>query len=394
MKKLFLTSIVMAFAMLLCNEIVAQQQAKSKQKVDPTKWTVIKQDGKYGFIDEKGKVVIEPTFDYVDGFSKEGVTNAKIDGKWGLIDKTGKWKVNPTFQWLAHCDDNLWWAQKDGKKGFIDKTGKWTERQESRYSVDRSYSKFSDGLAPVKSNDLWGYVDKTGKIVIEPQFKPDPQSFDHGVCVVKVEGNKYGIIDKTGKWIVEAKYPSIGYFCEDVVCVATPEGKVGFMDRAGKWVIEPKFDLRIGNKSGALSRFEEGIASVLSNGKFGIIDKTGNWVVEPQFEEQAFFYDGYSTIEKNGKKGVIDKKGNWVIQPKYCGGYNYSAAKNQFVVYNCNDNRITGKGVVDITDKVIIPLAYLFVEYNGTLYECVDYDMKMVYYYNTNGEIVYSKAYE
>ncbi|PSO79918.1 MAG: hypothetical protein BRC51_06045 [Cyanobacteria bacterium SW_12_48_29] len=29
---------------------------------------------------------------------------------------------------------------------------------------------FSEGLAPIKISDKWGYIDKTGEMVINPQF--------------------------------------------------------------------------------------------------------------------------------------------------------------------------------------------------------------------------------
>ena len=350
-------------------------------------------------------MVIQATFDYAENFTSEGLAAVKVDGKYGLIDKSGKWKVQPTFQWLTHCDNNLWWAKKEGEMGFIDKTGKWTKTQESRsYTINRDASKFDEGLAPVKSNDLWGFVDKTGKIVIEPQFTQVMQ-FDKGVCVVEIGGGsrrgmgKYGIIDKTGKWIVEAQYPEMGYFSEDVVCVATSQGKVGFMDRTGKWVIEPKFDLRNRNKKygdfdGSLSRFEGGLACVLSNGKFGFIDKTGNWVIDPQFVEMSFFRDGYADIEMDGKSGLIDKKGNWVIQPKYCGMQQYDSAKGQMVVYNCSGGMITGKGVTDVTGKEIIPLVYHSVEYSERtgLYNCMTWnettDAHTTYIINSSGQVL------
>lgn len=394
-------AVTLLCVLLLCNGIMAQQKkAQSTQKVDPTTWTVIEKDGKTGFIDKTGKIVIQPTFDYASCFTKEGLAEAKKDGKWGLIDKTGKWKVKPTFQWLSHCDNNYWWAKKDGKMGFIDKTGKWTEKQESRsYTVYDDNSKFHDGLARVKNNDLWGFVDKTGKIVIEPQFTYAEKCFQ-GACVVEVGGDgrlgtgKYGIIDKTGKWIVEAQYPHINFFTEDLASVVS-DGKLGFMDKTGKWVIEPRFDVHNRNKKygqwdGANARFEEGLACVLSNGKFGYIDKTGKWVIEPQFDEFGNFKDGYATAKKNGKWGVIDKKGNWVIQPTYCGAQNYKTAKNQFVVYNCSGNTITGQGVIDATGKIIIPLEYLSVWYEDPLYKCSDYNnSNIVYFIDSEGKTVY-----
>ncbi|MBB6215717.1 hypothetical protein HNQ80_001806 [Anaerosolibacter carboniphilus] len=57
-------------------------------------------DGKFGFIDEKGTIVITPRFDGVQGF-QEGRAIVSEDenyqSKYGLIDKTGKYIIPPKY---------------------------------------------------------------------------------------------------------------------------------------------------------------------------------------------------------------------------------------------------------------------------------------------------------
>ena len=67
---------------------------------------------------------------------------------------------------------------------------------------------FSEGLAAVKIHDnddeKWGYIDKTGKIVIQPQFS-QAGTFSEGLATVLIEnGTKknYVMIDKTGKIVI------------------------------------------------------------------------------------------------------------------------------------------------------------------------------------------------
>ena len=60
------------------------------------------------------------------------------------------------------------------KFGFIDKTGKFVIKPQYR----KAYS-FSDDLAAVEVSSRWGYIDKDGKMIIERQYE-DVNSFSHG----------------------------------------------------------------------------------------------------------------------------------------------------------------------------------------------------------------------
>lgn len=59
---------------------------------------------------------------------------------------------------------------------------------------------FCEGLAPaVLSGEKYGYIDKTGRVVIQPQFH-FASSFSNGVAFVAIDG-KPGYIDKAGHYI-------------------------------------------------------------------------------------------------------------------------------------------------------------------------------------------------
>ena len=58
---------------------------------------------------------------------------------------------------------------------------------------------FSEGLAGVMdANEKWGFIDKTGKVVISCQWK-GARDFHEGLALVKDANEKWGFIDKTGK---------------------------------------------------------------------------------------------------------------------------------------------------------------------------------------------------
>ena len=112
-------------------------------------------------------------------------------------------------------------------------------------------SNFSGGLARVYINNKYGFIDKTGKIIVEPQFD-SVYSFIEGLASVRVDG-KYGFIDNTGKIIIKPQFDTISYFSEGLASVFV-DGKYGVIDKTGKIVIESQL--------GPIGRFSEGLASI------------------------------------------------------------------------------------------------------------------------------------
>ena len=98
---------------------------------------------------------------------------------------------------------------------YIDKTGKIVIEPHKFASADSLFTSadsFSEGLARVKVgkrmsfNFKYGYIDKTGKIVIEPQFDW-AGNFSGGLAEIRADdsfGRFLGYIDKTGKYIWES----------------------------------------------------------------------------------------------------------------------------------------------------------------------------------------------
>ena len=53
-------------------------------------------NGKYGYIDSKGKVTVNPQFDAAEPFS-DGYAPVKVADRWGYIDKSGKLAIAPQY---------------------------------------------------------------------------------------------------------------------------------------------------------------------------------------------------------------------------------------------------------------------------------------------------------
>lgn len=275
-----------------------------------------KENKKWGYIDKSGEFVIEPQFDDADIFSS-GVAAVKVGDKWGYIDKTGNYVITPSLDEPTRFVEGLavMSSQDTGKSGYIDITGKFVV--EPQYEYASRY--FSEGMALVlKDADDFttaGFVDKEGKFLNIPIESLNYNGFfSEGLYAIRKKGEEYyGFIDKTGKFIIEPKFLSCGDFSEGLAAATTKDGgKYGYIDRTGNMVIKTDYDLTF--------PFSDGLAlvcsDVLSENRYGYIDKTGNYVVEPKFYGAESFSEGLALVyEKNIGEGFIDKTGKYVIEP-------------------------------------------------------------------------------
>ncbi|MGL5509860.1 MAG: WG repeat-containing protein, partial [Microcoleaceae cyanobacterium] len=163
-------------------------------------------------------------------------------------------------------------------------------------------------LFPVKQNDKYGYVNKSGDLIIPASFD-EAKDFFQNLASVK-QGETWGFIDNTGRLVIPAVYEKFAHFSEGLAGVKKTGEKYGFIDRQGKIVVEPQFD--------EVRNFSEGLAAVKKDGAWGFIDKSGNMVIDPEFRIGAgrgFFVSGLAAVQREdgSKYGYIDKTGKFVI---------------------------------------------------------------------------------
>ena len=72
--------------------------------------------------------------------------------------------IEPQFDGVRLFSEGLAHVWIGDKEGYIDKTGKMVIESQGDWAWE-----FSEGLACVAIDGKWGYIDKTGKMMIEPQ---------------------------------------------------------------------------------------------------------------------------------------------------------------------------------------------------------------------------------
>ena len=274
-------------------------------------WGRVSVDDKIGLLDENGWV-LAPQFDdaaVLGDIAAVAITiNEEEDiSKVGVVDKNGKWILEckeGAEIYLIDEDNCLLLAVIDEKYGFLNEKGWATE---PKYD---DVGRFSEDMISVREGDVWGFVDKTGKICIKPQFESlylDGPLFNEGLAVVASEG-KVGFIDKKGKWTIQPQYDGALPFSEELAAVLVGE-KWGYIDKTGKMVIQPSYD--------DVYYFSLGLAPVKVNGKWGFIDKTNKMVIQPQYDDTGMFDPdtGKAWVLigdwDTGTSGYIDKNGKF-----------------------------------------------------------------------------------
>ncbi len=350
------THLTLSFTIICLMILSFNAYSQSKQQKNSILLPVRIKD-KWGYINEKGKIVIKPNFwstgDFSEGFAivrdedrwfyyidengkpinngkkyrfaddfSEGLAAVQEnrDSKIGFIDSSGKLVIEPKFdsftgKIIGSFKDDLNYVYLDGKIGFIDKTGNFVIKPIFDGDATLNATPFSENLATIRQNGKYGFIDKTGEIKIVPQFET-VSPFSEGFAAISFDRLKFGYIDKSGKIVIEPKFDWAYSFSEGLAAVnigmawhghQKSGGKYGFIDKTGRVVIDVIFD--------AVNPFSEGLAPVLVDGKWGFIDKTGTIQIQPQFDWVEIFSQGLSRVTVKGKIGYINKSGKYIWKP-------------------------------------------------------------------------------
>lgn len=74
------------------------EQKESKDILKTNTLFLSKKDGKYGFVDKNGIVVVDYTYDDANEQNEFGYASVKKDGLWGCIDSKGNVKIIPAYE--------------------------------------------------------------------------------------------------------------------------------------------------------------------------------------------------------------------------------------------------------------------------------------------------------
>lgn len=185
---------------------------------------------------------------------------------------------------------------------------------------------------PVYTNEKWGVIDQTGKIIIEPIYDemitiPSIKN-DLFICVYDVDYEndtyKTKVIDSKNKEklteydlveVIENKDSNNILWYEEEVLRVKKDNKYGLIDYNGKEILPTEYDsieALEGVKNSLIIKKEE---------KVGLCDNQGNIIIEPEYKEiKAIgndYKNGYVVINSDNKYGLVDFTKQVILEPKY-----------------------------------------------------------------------------
>lgn len=229
-----------------------------------------------------------------------------------------------------------WWR-------FIDKTGKVVI--DPKFMVTYGFG-FQDGTCGVKNEKhMLGFIDRQGNVIIPFEFQ-DGTEFSEGSAGV-LKDNMCGYIDPKGKLIIPLKYDTVNNFKDGW----------GNVKRNGAWTYVNARGEELPQWFGGTESFSEGLAAAapvpaeeggtIAALQYGYIDTAGKMVIAPRYEDAEPFSEGLAAVQEKGKWGYIDKTGQMVVPPQFDAGGPFSEGLAQIQI---------GKkmGYIDRTGKMAI----------------------------------------
>ena len=217
-------------------------------------------------------------------------------------------------------------------------------------------------LLPIVQYGKSGYIDRSAKVVIPPQFV-ETRDFSEGLAVVKAFVPDFlyplaGVIDTSGAWVIQPAYEKIGTFHEGYARAQLHDqyGTWVLMSKSGNTVKVPSADVT--PDSMQVGEMSEGLISFSPTGeKFGFMDTVGSLAVPVIYASVRPFHEGLANACQD-TCGYVDIHGQVVIPLVYSAGLDFDGGKAGV----CNGRKcgyVTKTGAFTASPEVFL-LAHLF----------------------------------
>lgn len=325
---------------------------------EPLELLPIQLEGRWGYADRGGRVVVPPIYVWVDYFYREFDMTYMDSGddkmtrrlawrsryiaegdltKWLRMQTNQSKKGSPTAMSITtggygyHSVDRF---MSDGYRGHLRQGGmdgrfgvSYLDSKNNTGAIYDGLLRVSDNLIAFEQAGFCGFLRADAEVALPARFAA-VRSFVDGFAAAqatKADGGGWGYIDKRGEFVFKdrrGEIEDVKSFSDGMAAIQV-RGKWGFIDRSFRPRVKPKYD--------DVRGYHDGLAAVSRDGVWGYITKTGKKVVwdleeahdfpDPaRLEPEARLDDkpvSLALAKKDGLYGYLDKRGKWRIEPQY-----------------------------------------------------------------------------
>jgi hypothetical protein len=268
-------------------------------------------------------------------------------------------KTNAVFilliTYICSSGQMLYPVEIKSKWGYMNPSGKMVIEAMYDYAAE-----FNNGYAMVALNNQPCLINASNKRLIDTGLYQYISAYSEGLCVVRDFKNNKFYVDTNNRVhitlpqeVYEARPFKNGRACISKSMehhftkfgrdIATIVYHFGYIDKSGHETIACTFD--------DADDFNATTTRIKKDGKFGLIDTSGQYLLQPSYTSIGSLSDQLYAVCINGKYGYADVKGKMVIEPQYEFAYDFSEGKAAFF-----KNSLIG--FINTGGQVIIPAQY------------------------------------
>lgn len=409
-KKNIITIIILIIIIAIIAGIFIYKGIMEKEKeyniaeVNKYNYFSLKENEKFGVIDNQGNIIIEPQYDDVkipnpeknvficyegqttkvmndkkeqiyteynnitplvlknvstDLRYEKSVLKYEEDGKYGLISLEGKKITNPIYEEIdtLQYKEGEFVIKKDNKYGIMNMNGYVIINPEydnikadAYYSTDTGYK--NDGYIVSNTTDegyRYGYIDNEGNKILDTNYNDLYRiNYEGETYLVCAENGKYGLFNKN-KNIIPNEYQAITYIEGDNLCLVQKGKKYGIITLEGSMILQVRYN--------QIDINGDYIYTTDENSEIKVYDKKGN---EVEVNQNTTI----STIQENPEyKIYIDTSNGTTLYSIYQGENKITNGNYNYIGYLSNNNYIASRqneklGVIDQNENIKLEMKY------------------------------------
>lgn len=158
---------------------------------------------------------------------------------------------------------------------------------------------------PIRVNQQWGLIDKTGRIAVEPTYDAIGEFYKYGYAVVQKNGN-VGIVNDKGQTILPAKYADLQILDSTIFAVVL-QNSWKVIDINQKIILDDHYE--------KVKIWKKKFISFSRKGKWGLVDLSGKTIIQPIYDDIKSYENDYFLVENESYKGLLEENGKVIIAP-------------------------------------------------------------------------------